>query len=94
MSIGKGFESFSEYISFTTVSSTGDCHYPAQMPPVPTFCKFFVTVCHQPEANELLVAFYIVILNKFKEVRLIFFDCVHDIYEPRRSGIFLHRSFA
>lgn len=64
------------------------------MPPVPTFCKFFVTVRHQPEANGLLVSLYVFTLDQFQEVGLILFDCVHEMYEPRRSCIFWYKSFA
>lgn len=64
------------------------------MPPVPAFCKCFVTVRHQPEANGLLVALYVVTLDQFQEVGLILFDCVHEMYEPRRSCIFWYKSFA
>lgn len=63
------------------------------MPPVPTFCKFFVTVRHQPEANGLLVALYVFTLDQFQEVGLILFDCVHEMYEPRRSCMFWYKSF-
>ena len=64
------------------------------MPPVPTFCKFFVTVRHQPEANGLVVALYVFTLDQFQEVGLILFDCVHEMYEPRRSCMFWYKSFA